>query len=57
MTAPIFMQFPRVLGASVGVQGTSILFVDNCATHLQDNVWNVKVLYCTPNCTCAIPSM
>jgi hypothetical protein len=52
MTTTIFTEFLRALDASMGVQGRNILlFVDNCAAHLQDMSFlrNVKVVYYPPN--------
>jgi len=53
-----FMEFWRVLDASIGVQDINILlFVDNCATHLQDTsfIWYIQFVYYPPNCTGMIP--
>jgi hypothetical protein len=59
VTTPIFMQFQKILGLYTGMLVKNILFVNNCATHLQDTsfVWNIIFLYYTPNCTSAVLSI
>jgi len=54
-----FMEFLRVLVASIGVQDINILlFVDNCATQLQDMsfLWYIQFVCYPPNSTSMIPS-
>jgi hypothetical protein len=53
-TTDIFTTFLRPLDASMGAEGRRILlFVDNCAAHLQDMTFlrNVKVVQYPANCT------
>jgi len=53
------MEFLRLLDASFGVQDINILlFVDNCATQLQDTsfLWYIQFVHYAPNCTSMMPS-
>jgi hypothetical protein len=56
VTTPIVVQFQ---GVPIQACMVKHLFVDNCATHLQDKsfLWNIKFLHYTPNCTSAILSI
>lgn len=54
-----FMEFLRLLDASIVGQDVNILlFVDNCATQLQDTSFLRYILfvYYPPNCTSMMPS-
>lgn len=52
MTTSIFMEFLRVLDASIDMQGTNILlFVDNHAAQLENIslLWNIQSVHYSPN--------
>jgi len=60
ITTPIFTEFLKVLGASVGIQGRNVLLsVGISATHPKDMLFllNLKFVYYPPNSTSMLHSM